>query len=180
MPCKSVRSQERGEHTCWGLIIQRRKKHENKNSSAQIHVYNTNGLHIYTTHTYTQSPLTIIMNGLDKRWYTIKLIVITVQFANSITHIVYNTPIYFALKLCRWMSIYNGSAECGCVCEHRHREKRFCFSYCFAAGIFYLRIILLIQIAGYWNNGIIITATVMVYTVPKHLVMKPTRVIRIG
>lgn len=38
-----------------------------------------------------------IMHSLDKPWYTIKLIVITAQFANSIT--------YFCVQLFRWIII---------------------------------------------------------------------------
>lgn len=93
------------------------------------------------------------------------------------THTVNVLVVYiFALKLYRWMNSEHWTHNIGFeLCAHPStqtlRKTSFCFSYCLATGIFYLRIILLIQIARYWNNGIIITA-VMVYTVPNHLVME--------
>lgn len=104
---------------------------------------------------------TIIMDGIDKRWCTIKLIAITAQFANSITHTAYRI-IYFCIEIVptneqhwlgAWAWYMNVSVSVSMsicvfsyVCHTDIREKSSCFSYCSAAGIFYLRIILLIQI----------------------------------
>lgn len=68
------------------------------------------------------------MDDLDKRWYTIKLIVITAQFANSITY-------FAALKYCARLN-NNHRVLKVLMCIDVDTRKSFSFSYCLAVSIF--------------------------------------------